>query len=162
MNIKKLVLPVFFLLIICTACNTVPEHEKTLIPKYVAEDPELFEAIATMDSIYFDAYNSCDLEKQADIYADDIEFYHDKGGLTTSKQELMNALEENICGKVTRELVEGSIEVYPIKDYGAVEIGYHKFFNIEEPNAPSRPSKFVVLWNKKTEGWKIAKVISLH
>ncbi len=162
MNIQKFVLAVFFLLTLCVACNSIPEHKKTLIPEYVPEDPELFEAIATMDRIYFDAYNSCDLEKQADIYADDIEFYHDKGGLTTSKQELMKALEKNICGKVTRELVEGSIEVYPIKDYGAVEIGYHKFFNNEEPNAPSVPSKFIVLWNKKTEGWKIAKVISLH
>lgn len=162
MRSQECIRPFFFLLILCVACNPIPEYEKTLIPKYVAEDPELFEAIATMDRIYFDAYNRCDLEKQADIYAEDIEFYHDKGGLMTSKQDLMKALEENICGKVTRELVEGSIEVYPIKDYGAVEIGYHKFFNNQEPDAPSLPSKFVILWSKQTDGWKIAKVISLH
>jgi hypothetical protein len=42
----------------------------------------------------------------------------------TSKQGILMR-RKNICGKVTRELVKGSIEVYPIKDYG-VEIGLHK------------------------------------
>jgi hypothetical protein len=34
-----------------------------------------------------------------------LEFYHDKGGLMTSKQEL-DATKANICGKATRELVK--------------------------------------------------------
>jgi hypothetical protein len=38
--------------------------------------------------------------------------------LTTSKQEILDATKQNICGKVTRELVKGSVEVYSIKDYG--------------------------------------------
>jgi hypothetical protein len=36
---------------------------------------------------FFHAYNSCDINKQALIYGESLEFYHDKGGLTTSKQE---------------------------------------------------------------------------
>jgi hypothetical protein len=86
-------------------------------------------------------HNSCDMDKQAAIYGDSLEFYHDKGGLTTSKQGFWD---ENICGKVTRELVKGSI-VYPIKDYGAVEIGLHKFHNNQEPaGTPSEASKFII------------------
>ena len=115
-----------------------------------------------MDKEYFDAYNSCDLEKQASIYSENIEFYHDKGGLMTSKQDIIDALEKNICGKVTRELVKGSIEVYPIKDYGAVQIGFHKFHNKLEPDAPSQPSKFIVIWQNENDNWKISRVISLH
>jgi hypothetical protein len=42
--------------------------------------------ITVMDST-FHAYNSCDMDKQALIYGDSLEFYHDKGGLMTSKQE---------------------------------------------------------------------------
>jgi hypothetical protein len=64
---------------------------------------------------------------------------------------------------VTRELVTGSIEVYPIKDYGAVEIGLHKFHNNQEPaNTPSKSSKFIIMWQFTNEEWRIAKVISLH
>lgn len=129
---------------------------------YEPVDQELFDTIVAMDKAYFDAYNTCDMKEQALLYDEDLEFYHDKGGLMTSKQDVLDAIEKNICGKVKRTLLAGSVEVYPIKDFGAVEIGYHKFFNKEEPNAPSKPSKFIILWKQTAENWVITKVISLH
>ncbi len=126
------------------------------------EDQELYNSIVRMDSIYFTAYNNCDMAKQDEIYADDLEFYHDKGGLSTSKKDILESLEKNICGKVTRELVKGSIEVYPINNFGAVEIGMHKFFNNQEPDAVSNPSKFITIWKKTNDNWQITRVISLH
>jgi hypothetical protein len=128
----------------------------------VPADKELFRTIESMDSLFFDAYNKCDLEKQASIYSENIEFYHDKGGLMTSKKEILDGTQKYICGKVTRELVKGSIEVYPINNYGAVEIGFHKFYNKEEPDAISNPSKFVIIWMNTNQDWQISKVISLH
>ena len=89
-----------------------------------------------MDSVYFNAYNTCDMATQAAIYSDSIEFYHDKGGLMTSKKDLLAALKANICGKVTRVLVPGSIEVYPVPGFGAIEIGYHRFINHQESEKP--------------------------
>ena len=132
------------------------------IPKYKPVDKDLYNQIVEMDRIYFTAYNSCDMETQADIYHKDIEFFHDKGGLATDKKQLLQSLKDNICNKVTRTLIKGSIEVYPIKGYGAIEIGYHKFFNKLEPNAKSIPSKFIVVWKNENNNWKITKVISLH
>lgn len=132
------------------------------IQKYKAPNSKLEKEIIKMDSIYFTAYNTCDMETQAAIYDDNIEFFHDKGGLLTDKKQLLKSLEENICNKVTRTLIKGSIEVYPIKNYGAIQIGYHTFFNKQEPNAKSIPSKFIVTWKKENENWKITKVISLH
>jgi len=132
------------------------------IPAYAPSDIKLHNEIVKMDARYFNAYNSCDLKTQAEIYDEDLEFFHDKGGLSTSKTDILKSLEKNICGKVTRTLIKGSVEVYPIKGYGAVQIGYHKFFNKEEPNAKSIPSKFIVIWKNKNNSWKITKVISLH
>ena len=132
------------------------------IPKYEPTDIQLHNTIARMDATYFNAYNSCDMETQAKLYAEEIEFFHDKGGLASCKEELLASLQENICGKVKRTLIKGSIEVYPIPNYGAVQIGYHRFFNKEEPNAPSIPSKFIVVWKSTNSSWKITKVISLH
>ena len=129
---------------------------------YKPESQELYNTIVHMDSVYFNAYNSCDMDKQAAIYADSIEFYHDGSGLQTSKKMLLAAIKENICGKVTRVLVKGSIEVYQIPNFGAVEIGLHRFINHAENNSLSRPDKFIVIWRHNNDQWQITRVISLH
>lgn len=116
-----------------------------------------------MDSILFEAYNNCRLKVFASLISDDIEFYHDRGGLTTSKKDLIDAVKNNICGKVSRELLTGSIEVYPIPDYGAVQMGAHRFYNNQEKTSgPSSFSKFVHTWHRENGRWKLARVISLH
>lgn len=128
----------------------------------VDRDSELYRTIMQLDTAYFEAYNTCDLATQASLMSDDLEFYHDKGGLNTSKSEIIESIEANICGKVTRELIEESVEVHDIAGFGAVEIGYHKFYNNQEPDAQSNPSRFITVW-KNTEGdWKMYRIISLH
>jgi hypothetical protein len=129
---------------------------------YKPESTELYNAIAHMDSVYFNAYNNCDMVTQAAIYADSIEFYHDKSGLETSKKDLLAAIKENICGKVTRVLVKGSLEVYEIRGYGAVEIALHQFINHLEHDHLSEPDKFIVIWRYRNSNWQITRVVSLH
>ena len=125
-------------------------------------DNELYQTIAELDSIFFTAYNNCDLKTQADMLSEDLEFYHDQGGLNTSKTAVMEAIEKNICEKVRRELVKGSIEVSPIPGFGAVQLGMHKFYNNQEPDAVSKPSRFVALWKQTGESWQMTRIISLH
>lgn len=132
------------------------------IPEYKPADTTLYNTIKAKDKQFFDAYNNCDLETQAELLSEDIEFFHDVSGLSTSKADILKATETNICGKVKRILIEGSIEVYKINNYGAVEIGYHKFFNAKEPNSKSIPSKFIVIWKLTDENWQMTKIISLH
>ncbi|WP_224488064.1 nuclear transport factor 2 family protein [Robertkochia flava] len=129
-------------------------------PLFGQED--LTATIKKMDSLYFAAYNACDMETQANFYDENIEFYHDSGGLATDKQALLQSIQDNICGKVSRELLQGSIEVSPVPGFGAVEIGQHSFINHMEGDSKSKPSKFVVIWKDTPEGWKIYRVISLH
>jgi hypothetical protein len=155
-------LTILFLIISFISCKTGPGKKSTQEREYTPIDKKIFEEIKAMDKVFFDAYNNCDLEKQALIYSDNIEFFHDKGGLMTSKKEIIEGTKRNICGKVTRELIDGSLEVYPINNYGAVQIGYHKFYNNQEPNAESIPSKFITMWHNENGDWKMAKVISLH
>ena len=160
MNVKTIAI---IILLLSTSLGYSQETYKDILEtKYEPIDKKIYDDIVAMDKEYFDAYNSCDMKKQALLYAEDLEFFHDKGGLSTSKQEVLTSIEKNICGKVTRTLLEESIEVYPIKEYGAIEIGYHKFYNNQEPNAISKPSKFIMVWKKEEEKWKISKVISLH
>ncbi len=127
-----------------------------------AEDKALYDTIMELDKTYFTAYNECDMKTQREFYDEDIEFYHDMGGLATDKAELLKSIEKNICGKVTRTLIEESVEVHAIKDFGAIQIGMHKFYNNQEPNAISKPTKFIVIWKKTNTKWLISRVISLH
>ncbi|MEX0287978.1 MAG: nuclear transport factor 2 family protein [Flavobacteriaceae bacterium] len=146
------------LVILFSSFRTVDGH----ILGDISKEKTLYETIVALDSIYFTAYNNCNMKKQDEMYAEDLEFYHDKGGLATSKKDILESIENNICGKVTRELVAGSIEVYPINGFGAVEIGMHKFHNNQEPDAVSEPSKFIVIWKQDGDNWLISRVISLH
>jgi len=130
--------------------------------KTSAQSKTLYQTVYELDSIFFTAYNTCDLKKQAEFYSDSIEFYHDQGGLIRSKQIILEATERNICGKVTRELVKGSIEVSPVPNYGAIEIGMHMFHNNQEKGQVPHPSRFVVIWRNRGDKWTIERVISLH
>lgn len=126
-----------------------------------AQNSPLYDSIERMDSIWEDSYNHCKLDVQEKIISDDLEFYHDLGGLLTSKTKLIDALKNNICGKVHRELKKGSLEVYPIAGYGAVEMGLHRFHNLVE-NSTSGYAKFVHIWQYNNGEWRLTRVISLH
>ena len=134
----------------------------TAVGAQVAKDSELYQHVLELDKKLFDAYNTCDIETQAKLMDEDLEFYHDMAGLATSKSDVLKSIEKNICGKVTRSLVEGSVEVHEIPGFGAVEIGMHQFFNNQEPEAESKPSRFITLWKNNQSNWTITRVISLH
>jgi hypothetical protein len=112
---------VFFLCCVQAQAQTVPALEK------INSQAELEKTIVTLDTALFAAYNQCDLDKFASFIADDVEFYHDKGGVTLGREALTESIKKNICGRLTRELVPGTLQVYPMKGYGALEIGSHCF-----------------------------------
>jgi len=150
-------------LFLASCSNTKEVDRKTT--RYKPDNQELYNTIVKLDSLFFQYYNTCDvnLAKYASFYSEDIEFYHDQGGIMTSKEEIIEATKKNICGKLTRELVKGSIEVYPIKNFGAVEFGNHQFHNNQEPaGTPGKIGRFVIIWENKGKEWKISRVISLH
>jgi hypothetical protein len=123
-----------------------------------ATDP-LFKTVAGLDTALFDAYNHCDLAKLGGMVSDDLEFYHDKTGLAIGRQPLVDGVKNNICGKVQRELVAGSLEVYPLEGFGAVEIGTHRFVHPGEPGNVGE-AKFVMIWKGKDGAWTLTRVIS--
>jgi Domain of unknown function (DUF4440) len=151
--------------VLLSNCTSSKNITYRVTRNYKPDDQQLYDTIVKLDSLFFAAYNTCsiNLDKYGSFYSDNIEFYHDQAGLNTSKQDIINATEKFICGKVTRELVKGSIEVYPIRDFGAIEFGLHKFHNNQENNgSPSKVGRFVIIWEHKNNEWKIYRVVSLH
>ena len=157
---KGIGLAVIFMLMMIS-CQS--QTEKKAASNYLPDSKPLYDAIVHMDSVLFGAYNICDLPTMADCFSEDIEFYHDKGGLMTNKDSIMASTKKYVCGKVTRVLVEGSIEVYPIANFGAIEMGQHYFINSEEPKTAHHAiGKFVHTWKNENGKWRLTRVISLH
>jgi ketosteroid isomerase-like protein len=127
-----------------------------------AQSGTLFDSIHSLDSKLFDAYNHCDLETLSAMVSDDLEFYHDQTGLSVGKAPFIAAIKQNICGKVHRTLVSDSLEVYPLKTYGAVEIGVHRFDHPGHPQDGVGEAKFVTLWQNKDGIWKVTRAISYN
>ncbi len=149
----------FFLIpvILITAINLTNAQPKKDSLGY----QNLYKEIARMDSVLFDAYNSHNVDKLSTLFTDDLEFYHDLGGLSDHAQN-MEALKNNFAKNngLRRDLVPGSLEVYPVKDYGAIEIGSHTFCHVENSKQDCGTFKFVMIWREKNGVWKISRVVS--
>jgi len=135
------------------------------------KDSELFKTLKTNDSILFEiSFNKCQLSVLDNLLAEDLEFYHDKGGITNSKEAFLNGMKNGICKennpyKSRRELVKGSLEVFPLYKngelYGALQKGIHRFFETHKGlENPGSIAKFSHLWLKNDTQWILKRVIS--
>lgn len=121
----------------------------------------LFNEIAHMDSILFNAYNAHNLDAMLSFFTKDVEFYHDTGGLTSYHNIEVNSKQVFAQNNgIRRDLVAGSLEVYPIKDYGAIQIGSHRFCHDEHGKQDCGTFKFVQIWKKENGEWRISRVVS--
>ena len=136
-----------------------------------AQSKELFDAIAAKDKALFDiVFGSCDVAALKGLIADDFEFYHDKDGLSeTSGAKFIDdiakhceRIEKGVDFRARRELVEGSLGVYPLNNYGAVETGRHNFYAIEDgkPDRMTESAQFLQVWKNDNGQWKLARVVS--
>ncbi len=123
---------------------------------------ELFKAIKAQDAALFGAVNRCDLKTLGDMVTEDLEFYHDLTGLAVGRTIFIESVKSNLCGKVTRELIESSLEVHPLKGYGAVEIGVHHFHHPGMEHDELGEARFVHLWQLKDGVWRLSRVISFE
>jgi hypothetical protein len=98
-SIKSFISPLLFLVLFLSACATKQKNAKDPMYTYAIEDQKLYDAIVSMDSTFFNAYNNCNMEKQAAIYGTSLEFYHDKSGLMTSKQEVLDGTKKIFVAK---------------------------------------------------------------
>src|SRR5712664_4117850 len=134
MNLKRSLHP--FLLVLLAFSSLSADAQP------IAQPDPLFMTIQSLDTQLFDAYNHCDLTTLGAMMSDDLEFYHDQTGLSVGKVPFIAAIKQNICGKVERTIVPGSMEVYPLKGYGAVQIGVHHFHQQGHPEDRGGDARF--------------------
>jgi hypothetical protein len=138
------------------ACATRPA------PKHhTAETAALYAEIAGLDRAMFDAFNAHDAEKLGTYFDDSLEFYHDAGGLSGRTESIASLARMFVQNNgIRRDLVPGSLQVYPIKNYGAIEVGAHRFCHQENGKDDCGTFQFVQIWQKKEGQWKVTRVVS--
>ena len=83
-------------------------------------------------------------------------------GLCFAKPGIQAAEQTGEDYRARREIVPGSLKVYPLNNYGAVEVGEHRFYQL----LPGQPEKlveislFTQVWKKEDSGWKLTRVLS--
>lgn len=135
-----------------------------------SEKQNLTHTILLKDSLFWIAYNKCDVNSMQQFFTDDLEFYHDKGGLTLGLENLIAGIRKNLCGnenfRLRREAVDGTVKVFPLQNadtiYGAVISGEHVFYVLETGKAERLDglAKFTDLWILKQDGWKMSRILS--
>jgi Domain of unknown function (DUF4440) len=148
--------------VLAVALVVSPVSAQSVLPfDKIQNQQELDQVGAALDTALFDAYNKCDLDKFSSFFVDDVEFYHDQGGITNGKIALTESVKKNICGKTTRELVPGTLKVFHMKGYGLLETGVHRFHHPgHEDTEGVGEGQFIHLWQYKDGAWKITRVIS--
>lgn len=144
------------------------------------EPSTLFDTMQALDTELFDAANHCDYQKLTAMVDMNLEFYHDRNGLMLGRQAFLDAIKNNTCGVMIRELVPGTLQVYPVKGYGAIEMGVHRFDHpghekefpaakqlgmtrFLDPGAAEWPvgeARFLHIWHLKDGNWKLTRVVS--
>jgi hypothetical protein len=82
----------------------------------------LHDAIATADSALFAAFNRRDLTKLRTFFAPDLEFYQDNEGVENYVQTMHDFGQMfGQSSPIRRELIPGSLALYPIKRYGRLK-----------------------------------------
>lgn len=122
------------------------------------------------DSLFWTAYNNCDTIGFGSYVTDNVEFYHDKGGITLGKQKLVNSITNNLCSnpdyKLRREAIAGTVKVFPLENngviYGAIISGQHYFYVTQTGKKEFRDgmARFTQLWQLQNGEWKITRILS--
>jgi hypothetical protein len=140
------------------------------IPIISQSQEDLTKIIQEKDSLLFNiGFNTCDLQPFYELVSDDCEFYHDQSGFTTSKKDFIAQIEHGLCKldyKATRELIPGTIQVFPMRSngevYGAIQQGQHRFYATYSEKDPyvTSEARFVHLWIKTDHSWVLKRVMS--
>ena len=143
-----LLIPLF----IISSCDAQVEKKSDLFITLKAKDNLLFEV----------GFNQCNLKQLDMLVMADIEFYHDRDGMTKSKTHFIDSIKDNLCfsGKniINRVLEKESLQVFPLYKgdtlYGALQTGNHSFGDTK--------ANFSHVWLLDNNDWKISRVISYN
>ena len=161
MNPKNHFLPLFIFLLLLIFSG-VAQAQNT--------EEKVSQIIFQKDSLFWESYNRCDTINYNQFFSDDVEFYHDKGGITQGVESMAMSIKKNLCSnsdfRIRREAVTGTVKFFPMQNkgaiYGAILSGEHLFYILEKGKEARLDGKarFTHLWLLKDNSWKMSRILS--
>jgi hypothetical protein len=142
-------------------CSTFNHTTTEKNASFQPADKVLYHTIAQQDSLLFMAFNNRNLDGLMNFFSKNLEIYQDNKGLRNYDQArdgFGSLFQKDYV--LSRQLVKGSMEVYPIKDYGAIETGNHTFCHTENGRKECATFKFMNIWHWQGGEWKITRLIT--
>lgn len=177
-----MIMKIFIALLLSSFCLSIasPAWSKDeSIQEPVTQQPEpqipvgqdLTQAIFKADADLFHLFfQGCDPDLLSTMVSPDLEFYHDKGGVTArSGKEFVDGYAkqcENRKAKdawhTRRELIPATMHVDPIPGFGAIAAGEHYFYERQGTGPEKRVGKasFAIVWVYQDNVWKLHRVLS--
>lgn len=126
------------------------------------------QAVRGADQAFWAAFNGCDQTGMAERFTSDVEFYHDKTGLTQSRRAVTASMFAGPCAhptalRVRREAIVGTDRFYPLADGFAVLEGEHRFLATHSGQSERHDSKarYFELWQRDdAKSWRMRRVVS--
>ncbi|WP_428224963.1 hypothetical protein [Flavobacterium sp.] len=126
--------------------------------------------IKSLDKEFWSDYNNCQIATLKNHLDEQIEFYHDKGGMLVGADNLVNSIKKNLCSvknyKIRREVLPNTENFSILRNqgiiYGVIYSGEHLFYlTLEEKKefADGR-AKFLHLWILENNHWKMKRILS--
>ncbi|MBB4801315.1 CubicO group peptidase (beta-lactamase class C family) [Flavobacterium nitrogenifigens] len=149
--------------------NAISQEEKS---------SELYKIIMSRDSLLFNVgFNTCDISVSESLCSDQLEFYHDKNGLS-NKADFVKTMKSGLCASPStyqsrRELIDESNKIYPLYKngvlYAALQTGIHYFHEnktnkgepfLKENEKLVGKARFSHLWVLENNVWKLKRILS--
>lgn len=124
------------------------------------------QAVRDADARYWQAFNTCDFLAMDGMFTDDVEFYHDRTGLTSSRAAVIDSLRKGPCAdprmRLRREAVKGSLQFHPLAGGYALLSGAHRFYANQagKPEHLDGQAEFTNLWQSVDGRWRMRRVFS--
>ncbi|NER15716.1 nuclear transport factor 2 family protein [Spongiivirga citrea] len=138
------------------------------------EKSDLYKTLRVQDSLLFNAaFSTCDTAYLENLFVEDFEFYHDKGGITKGRDTFLKPVKESCVQRdmnkpqpARRILIPGSLKVFPLRKngvlYGAIQHGEHSFSSLNNDGVyvPGDIAKFTHVWILENKKWKLKRELS--
>jgi CubicO group peptidase (beta-lactamase class C family) len=122
-------------------------------------------AVLAADARLSRALNERDLAAMADVFSQQLEFFHDRGGRSSHADNLAQ-FRQNFArteGRNSRNLQTEGLQIHPVPGVGAMQIGRHRFcfHPADGAAAQCQDLGFSHVWAQEPDGvWRLLRVLS--
>jgi hypothetical protein len=115
--------------------------------------------ILAQDARISDGYNHCRIQTLKALFANNAELYFADRGVARQLFRYTDTLRRTFCGKYRREAPAADQRIYPLPDYGAIQVGTQSFCAVDSQPCRGQRMQFTAIWRQRDGVWQITRFV---